>query len=233
MGEAEASTMTGMTALDLLHDTFQRVKATHPTDTEAAVLAGWEGLSLTYAADRLLEETVLEMDFARFWPGENFCGKPGRQKLELALSWLEAAPSLPYLGERHDTVTRLVAPQVALEVYDGPLSAEITDHEARELALTEVMIVLVAVGSMWSQVYTLLSRAAEHATDPDDRKACRIAALMAHELRHPEQIDYRRDINRRVVALKEERLTRPRPPSRAARPGPAGRDGGVRGEPAD
>lgn len=71
--------------------------------------------------------------------------------------------------------------------------------------LTSVKIVLVAIGSLWSQVHTLLSRASEHATDPDDRKACRIAAPMAHELRHPEQIDYRRDINRRIMALRIDR----------------------------
>ncbi|WP_280309447.1 hypothetical protein [Nocardia abscessus] len=74
--------------------------------------------------------------------------------------------------------------------------------------LTSVNIVLVAMRSMWQQVHTLLTRAAELARDPEDRTSCKIAALMAHELAHPEQIDSRRDINRRIMALKQDRRTR-------------------------
>lgn len=204
MGDVEAVPV-GETALDVLHETFQRVKATDPTDIETALLAGYEGLCLTYAADRVLEETVLAIDFARFFPGDNFLGGGGRQRLDIALAWLDAAPSLPALTPQHDFFTMLVPPQVTLEVYGKSLTGEITDAEATELAVTETTIVVVAMKSMWSQVHTLLTRAAEHASDPDDRRACRIAALMAHELLHPEQIDYRRDINRRIMAARVDR----------------------------
>ena len=37
-------------ALDLLHDTYQRVKATDPADAAGSVLAGREGLSLTWTS---------------------------------------------------------------------------------------------------------------------------------------------------------------------------------------
>ncbi|MGY5227140.1 hypothetical protein [Nocardia asiatica] len=60
---------------------------------------------------------------------------------------------------------------------------------------------VVAMRSMWQQVHTPLTRAAELAREPEDRRSCKVAALMAHELAHPEQIDYRHDINRRIMAL--------------------------------
>ncbi|MEW1734376.1 hypothetical protein AB0346_00295 [Nocardia beijingensis] len=128
--------------------------------------------------------------------------------MDLALAWLDAAPSLPHLTAQHDVVTMSTPPEVAVSMYGGQLSEPITEAEAKQLVLTSVNVVVVAMRSMWQQVHTLLARAAELAREPEDRRSCTVAALMAHELAHPEQIDYRHDINRRIMALTQTRRTR-------------------------
>lgn len=66
-------------------------------------------------------------------------------------------------------------------------------------------IVQTGVRTTWLRVHELLTAANEHATDIEDGRACRIAALMAFELARPDTIDTRSDLNRRVVAAKNSK----------------------------
>lgn len=186
------------TVLDVLHIAVEQLKATDPADVPAVLRIAYEVLDLTSAADGLLEETLLDVDFARFWPGNNGLG-PDRQKLEVALAWLGAAPSIPDLIAQHDRVTMLAPMDMAVSLYPGRLSDPVTGGEVVELVLIQARIVAVAIRAIWAHTAELLSRTAGHARDHDDAKSCRVAAVMARELAHPESINRQRGIERRIL----------------------------------
>ncbi|WP_405135523.1 hypothetical protein [Nocardia sp. NBC_01388] len=205
MGDTTIPTPPHSTALDVVGEMLDRVKATDPRDMEAVLFAAWEALRLTLVLDLLLEQRIAPVDQLPF-PG--FTWEPGacRQKLDIAMCWLEAAPSLPNLANSADEPGFLHAalvPQTLAEKAIAPAFADLPGFDAAEkLELVGAEILHTGIRTIWLRIHELLTAANEHATAIDDGRACRIAALMTEELAHPETVDTRRDLNRRVVAAK-------------------------------
>jgi hypothetical protein len=209
---AEAGAAPELTALDVAGEMITRVKATDPADMESALLAGWEGLWLTLVLDFLLAQRVAAVDRLPF-PG--FTWQPGacQQKLDIAMSWLEAAPALPNLanttGETSIMTLALVPPALAEQAMHPALANLTAFDQAEKLELVGAEILRTGIRTIWLRVHELLTAADGYTTDLDDGRACRIAALMAGELASPDTIDTRRNLTRRVLAAKNpQRHTR-------------------------
>lgn len=122
MGDAAIPTTCPATALDIVGEMINRVKATDPRDTETALFSAWEGLRLTLVLDFLLEQRIAPIDRLPF-PG--FTWQPGvcRQKLDIAMCWLEAAPSLPNVansGSEPEWLTAALVPHELAEEATSP-----------------------------------------------------------------------------------------------------------------
>lgn len=205
MDDAGIKATERATAFDVAGEMINQVKDTDPGDTETALFAGWDGLRLTLVLDFLLEQRIAPIDRLPF---QGFAWQPGacRQKLDIAMCWLEAAPSLPNVANsagEPEFLTAALVPQTLAEEALSPALANLTSFEPSEkLGLVGAEIVRTGIRTIWSRVHELLTAADERTTDVDDGQACRIAALMALELARPETIDARRDLSRRVVAAK-------------------------------
>ncbi|MBF4999135.1 hypothetical protein IRT45_18470 [Nocardia sp. BSTN01] len=195
------------TLLDVLHTEVARLTTTDATDTPTVLKITYESLDLTTAADRLLEETLLDTDPARFWPGPNGLGRL-RDELEVALAWLETAPSLPELTVQDERVTMLAPLNMATQLYPGQLSDPLTHGEFVELVVIQARIAAVGCKAIWLHASDLLTRGAKCARDHDDVAACRVAALMARELADPHSINPQRSIDRRVLLAANDKHSR-------------------------
>ncbi|WP_433662671.1 hypothetical protein ACQPW1_11300 [Nocardia sp. CA-128927] len=195
----ETPIQIGPTALDALHTAVERVRATDPADTTAALATIYEALSLTAAANTLIHEALLEFGEV-YWPGENFLADARRQYLDRAVEGLGSA--LPTSRQPHGRVTMLTYPDVAPQVYepyqpdgyDGVVCDADPTEKARQLLLFRTQSVALANKSVWVHVGVLLGRVLGCVRDPDQRKACRIAAVLVEEILHPSSNAAGRDI---------------------------------------
>lgn len=200
----EPPTVIGPTALDALRTTVEQVKTTDPADTAAALLTVFNALILTSAANKLIDDALLEADFEVYWPGESFLDDRRRQHLDLAVDRLGSALNQPL---RRDQVQTLTPPDTAPRTYrpmsyDGQLVCppDSTD-EARQLLLYRTQSVALANKEVWEQVRVLLGRVLGHVRDPQHRTACRIAVLLVDEVLHPDSGRTHRDIDQRILAI--------------------------------
>ncbi|MCC3318271.1 hypothetical protein [Nocardia africana] len=205
--DSTESAKSAQTLLDVLHTEVARLTTADATDTPTVLKIAYESLDLTTAADRLIEETLLDADPARFWPGPNGLGRL-RDKLEVALAWLETAPSLPELEVRDEQVAMLTPLDMATQLYPGQLSDPLTHGEFVELVVIQARIAAVGCKAIWGHASDLLTRGAKYARDHDDVAACRVAALMARELADPHSINHQRSIDRRVLLAANDKHSR-------------------------
>ncbi|WP_405161500.1 hypothetical protein OG203_34975 [Nocardia sp. NBC_01499] len=103
----------------------------------------------------------------------------------------------------------LTSPDVAPQVYepyqpdgyDGVVCDADPTEKARQLLLFRTQSVALANKSVWVQLGVLLGRVLGCVRDPEQRKACRIAAVLVEEILHPSSDAARRDINQRILAI--------------------------------
>ncbi|MEU8901305.1 hypothetical protein AB0C65_35935 [Nocardia sp. NPDC048505] len=212
MAETQATIDREPTALDVAGEMINRVKATDPADLEAVLFTTWDALRLTLVLDRLLAARVAPIDHLPF-PGFTWQPCIGETKLDLAMTWVEAAPSLPNVANSSaptDWIERPLMPAQLAEDGMDPTFAALPGHspaEKRELIGAEV--VHLAIRTIWLRLHDLLTAALPHSHDAEDGKALRVAALMTKEMADPYDVDTRRDLSRRVIAvLVTERLGR-------------------------
>ncbi|MGW5455813.1 hypothetical protein [Nocardia sp. NPDC003979] len=198
----------GLTALDALHVTAERVKATDAADTATALMTIFEALSLTAAANNLIDQALLELGQV-YWPGENFLADARQQYLDRAVEGLGSALGSPIQPPTHDWVKVLAPPDMEPteywpyqpDGYDGVVCAPDSTEKARQLLLFRTQAVALANKTVWVQVGVLLGRVLGRVRDPQDRKASRIAALVVEEILNRDSGRPRRDVDQRILAI--------------------------------
>ncbi len=204
--DGEASVAVGLTALDVLHTTVEQVKAAEPADSAAALRAAFHALDLSVAANGLIDEALLAAEFEIYWPGEYFLEGDRRWYLDVAVDRLGSV--LPIVGEpsRRDQVSILAPPDAAPEEYwpvahlDVVYPPDETD-KARQLLLFRTRSVALANKELWEQVRVLFGRVLGHVREPEQRKACRVVALLLDEVLNPDSGRSRDDVDRRILAI--------------------------------
>ncbi|WP_280416849.1 hypothetical protein [Nocardia carnea] len=199
----EAPIEAGLTALDALHTTVELLRATDSAEPATVLPIAFRALSLTTTANTLIHEALLDAEFEVYSPGENFLDDARQQHLDLAVQWL--ASTLPPLSRppRSHRVSTLAPPETAPQEYwpemydDGLIYPPDSTDKARQLLLFRTHSVALANKSVWIEVHSMLGRV----RDPQQRRACRVAALLVDEVLHSDPGGARGDIGKRVLAI--------------------------------
>lgn len=198
------------TALDLLHATVQQVEASDLADPAAALRTVYQALSLTATANRLIDKAML--DFGQvYWPGENFLTNARCEYLDLAVQQLESALPIPIGPLLHDEAMALTPPEMEPQVYqpfqpdgyDGVVCDPDPTERDRQRLLLRTQAVASTNQTVWATVRILLGDLLDHVSDPQQRKTCRIAALLVDEVLNHGPRGGRDDIHQRILAIEK------------------------------
>ncbi|WP_433574150.1 hypothetical protein [Nocardia brasiliensis] len=209
-GERELSQPErGLTALEALAASVERVAASDPADTTATLTSIWQTLALTATANDLIGDALAELGQV-YWPGRDFLDDARRDYLARAVDTLGSTlGTSPMPRPWYGRMEVLTAPDVAPRVYhpfqpDG-YAGVVCDadpaEKQRQVLLFRTQSVASANRSAWTAVDTLLGRSRQHVRDPRHRKAFRIAAVVVKEILHPEFGSDRRVIDQRILAI--------------------------------
>jgi hypothetical protein len=157
------------TALDLLADHVERVRATDVTDTATALLVAWRAFGAAGICGTMLTGT----DPAAARSGDR------AQRIHVDTTWyLAPAPSLPCTDAVIVPVDALVPAQPS-----GP------PEEHDEVAPSDVEQVRLGIVALAEEITAMLSGAAEAAVETADRCACESGARAARDLARCWQVD--------------------------------------------
>ncbi|MGV9638555.1 radical SAM protein [Nocardia rhamnosiphila] len=159
--------------------------------------------------DRGFDTHIICTEFEVYWPGQDFLTGAREQYLTLAVDRLASALSTPTSALAHDQVTVLTGPEVAPQQhqphqpdgYDGVVCEPDAPERARQLLLHRTQSVASANKKVWTQVQKLLVRLVDQASDPQDRIACRVTALLVDAILNPDPGEDPEAIHRQILSI--------------------------------